>query len=1014
MTSITVQGTGFGIVVAEDGDADAATLLDGLPPLRAARYLTTTPALRQALRDADAELVDAVLPHLDGAVVVPEAGLAGAGDDGEAASTRLAQALGVSVIAPEGRFIRCEGTLFSVGGGDGWIAQSPRGARVAAGRRYPAPTWQSQLPQDLSGAAHIPAGLWITSGTEPRHAVRLAGVAVRERQLLVVVGSPSEPAPSEERLLAVLRSLPAETRSAVVLAGFGDASLPLETVRALAAALEQPLRIAHGVEIGGAPARIDGDGETLPATLALESVCAPDGTITLERWAAPPGLAGAGAASYRLGETPRRRRRAGDRWVVDVVAAGLVVRSEDEPLADAAELSPPVGSLGVFVQCDGAQRPAALPALLEPLRERLAQRGAVTLHPIDAAARRVVRDAYPGAWAPTEALAITADGRLVAATADASGDTVDPDVAHADAASVGVASHDAVGDDPVVDDAAIDDAAVDDAAVDDAVPAVEVDAPAAVVDGEPVDGAGEAPETIARTDDVDAVVRADPAATASQAHMEPSGRHVRDAVVSTSPSADDAAAAWYAAAAPRRAALAETEAEPLATVADLLPTAAEPRSTSAEPHSTSAQAPSAGTQPMPTDASESTPRPQEELPQPHAASDAVVGDGSVASRTSASAASDAIARALQGSAAARSLGGAARGTSAPSGQVGPTRPVDPEASPTASAGASLERGSRASGPSAPTIAQAAAAVRDCPPVAPASHAGPLPVAAGPVSAAPAATAPETIAPAVPAPAAAVAASVPAVSASAASAASMTAPATSAPAPAATPAPPAAAPHRSASPIDVPADARSTADQRHRVRSALGARYDVASRTVSQLLAQQPGMRVAAGDRSAMLTGLSLVRVFAAEPHADYDLDFHTCLAEGLSMLPTARSVVVRGIPVAIDATPGTVLRLRAPLVAAAADGPATGPAEALIWTTSGRRLDRVLHGAPGAADVVLPAGTRLRVLGSAAGPAPRLLLAEEGTDAEQALVRLQAAAEARGDLGIHADDRWLGDLPVAA
>ncbi|GAB3400893.1 hypothetical protein GCM10027515_09220 [Schumannella luteola] len=1117
MSSITVQQTGFGIVVAEDGDTEATALLDGLPPLRAARYLTATPALRQALRAAEPALVDAVRPHLDGTVVVPDDGLA-ADLDGDATtgSLLLAQALGVSVIAPAGRFIRCDGTLFSVGGGDGWVAQSPRGARVPAGRRYPAPAWQSQLPHDLAGAAHIPAGLWITSGTDPRHAVRLARIAVRERQLLVVVGSPAETPPTRERLLALLRSIPAEARSSIVLAGFGSASLPLATVRALAVELDQPLRVAHGVELSGAPVRIDGDAETLPATLALESVCAPDGTVTLERWAPPPGLVADTAARYRLGESRMSRGRPGDAWVADVVAAGIVVHPVNEPLVDVAELQPPVGSLGVFLQCDGAYRPEELPALLAPLRARLEERGAVTLHPLDAAARRGVRDAYPGLWAPTEALAITADGRLVAATADASGDTdlpvddspvvespaddlsavVDEDAVAADseaaevagswaeaegAAADAVESDDVESDDVESDDVESDDVESDagesislEGAPSESASAEEgAPAPAVVASAVPESPSAEspaletaAPESTASTEGVesdpraeqqdaptepqaqraashrdeaqrppvptvsapdasavvDAVVGAEPSTPSPETSAPVTGRRARrvalDELVSEpqfDPSAESAAVASRPAAVPAVPAPVSTDAPIPPTAQSLRPAAPEAATASAAPSTTPsatsaapttptasttsavAAAPAAPTTPA-APAESASPKPHASTPPASTTHAARREGGSFAPQapTAAAAAApvptpsaapsdrtpgDALARALQGSAATRLLGAAPRDESA------------------ADRAAALS--SAASTPTAPT-----AIVRPGAPTTPLAG-------SGTDAAAPAATA-------APAPSSQVTATDAAPASSAAERPEPTPQAEQSAQPAAaSPAPhPGEAavdrPQRSTPDVDVPVGASSTSEQRHRVRTALGSRYDVASRTVSQLLAQQPGMRVAAGDRSAMLTGLSLVRVFATEPHGEYDLDFHTCLAEGLAMLPTARSVVVRGIPAGIDATPGSTLRLRAPLVAAAADGPAAGPAEALIWTTSGRRLDRVLHGSAGAADVVLPAGARLCVLGTTGGSAPRLLLAEEGADAELALARLHAAAEARGDLGAHDDDRWFGDLPSAA
>uniref|UniRef100_UPI00261B8818 hypothetical protein n=1 Tax=Microbacterium sp. TaxID=51671 RepID=UPI00261B8818 len=215
-------------------------------------------------------------------------------------------------------------------------------------------------------------------------------------------------------------------------------------------------------------------------------------------------------------------------------------------------------------------------------------------------------------------------------------------------------------------------------------------------------------------------------------------------------------------------------------------------------------------------------------------------------------------------------------------------------------------------------------------------------------------------------------------------------------------------------LAVPQQARSTVKQRQRVRTTLGSRYDVASRAVSQLLAQQPGMRMSGGDRSTLLTALSVVSVFADDPTAAYDIDFHTCLAEGLAALPTTRSIVVRGLPEASMATKNSILHSPAPFVSAPVDGPPTGSMEALIWTTSGRRLDGLMDGTSSANDIIVPAHTRLRVLGTADGPIPRLLLAEENTNEQNVLSRLHDAAASRhNDPTAVPDARWLAEPLVA-
>lgn len=230
------------------------------------------------------------------------------------------------------------------------------------------------------------------------------------------------------------------------------------------------------------------------------------------------------------------------------------------------------------------------------------------------------------------------------------------------------------------------------------------------------------------------------------------------------------------------------------------------------------------------------------------------------------------------------------------------------------------------------------------------------------------------------------------------------------------------------PIEVPEHARSTAAQRRAMRTKLGARYDVATRAVTKLLSERPGLRFGAGDRAAILAELAVVRVFADDPGGQYDADFYVCLADGLRRLPTARTVVVRGIPVDTEVRPESVIRLPTPVVAAPVAGAGVvGPAEALIWTTTGRRLDGLLDDEPPAddedeetppvqgrsSDVVLSGHTRLRVLAVESTPVRRILLAEDGAVPEAALTRLRAAAAARPEVGAVVSGRWFGSLPAA-
>jgi hypothetical protein len=229
-------------------------------------------------------------------------------------------------------------------------------------------------------------------------------------------------------------------------------------------------------------------------------------------------------------------------------------------------------------------------------------------------------------------------------------------------------------------------------------------------------------------------------------------------------------------------------------------------------------------------------------------------------------------------------------------------------------------------------------------------------------------------------------------------------------------------------IEVPENVRSTVAQRRAMRAKLGSRYDIATRAVTRLLSERPGLRFGAGDHAALLAELAVVRVFADDPAGDYDADFYVCLADGLRRLPTARAVVVRGIPAGTELRPGSVIRLPTPLVAAPVTAPEpVGPAEALIWTTTARRLDGLLDDPPApdpdgdeepapkrAADVVLSGHTRLRVLAVAPTPVRRVLLAEDGAPTDAALTRLLAAAAVREEaVATTETSKWFGALPVA-
>lgn len=975
MTTITVERTEDGILVSEAETMGDAAWVDPLPPLAAARYLHIAPDAIEGVRRHDLPLIESIRPYAQSTLVALEPGFGSAADGEETPpAQRLAAELGVTIVAPEGRFISSDGALFAVGPESSWIAYSPVGTKLLHGRRYPEPAWQTHLPRKIAGTAQIPAGLWITDRAEATHAVHLADIAVHPQQLLIVVGSPGTPAPGFARIRDVLRELPEQTRASAVLIGYGDTSLDQETIRLLAAELQQPLRVAHGVTISGRFVRL-GPAHGVPTeTFARESVCTPDGIFEIERWSAPLGMANVSGNTYRFN----------DEWVVDVVPAGLVLRPAHVPSNGAGDTLPDVSETLTVMLCgDGADR---LKRVIPPLRrmlEKLHDYAATQLIPGDRAARRLIRNAFPGSWAPTARLAVTDDGRIIAAAVDEN--EIDPaeeqrSQTHDDDNDLGqelVADHDTAA------------AAAD---------ASETETPVAVKDeedtspvGSPSVSHGERVEASAHSPVMTSTYAPDVApiaADSTQPVMPPLTTYTAIVGGTTEPIASSA----------------------IANATSKMKTKEPPSRIVDTPAREADDAPSAPVDLVtPREARQS--QPQNETRPDTRAFDAsgpiaaIAHPGSDAPHDEASNdPSDALARALRGSAATAGLLAKSTRSSAfdamnaiSGGGRGSVEPSLPEVGTESAPQTSLVSADAVASPhprtarAEPVLASddAAASVESDVAKATLQNAQvPEPAVGEPADNVDHDSEADELGSAGVDPTA--------------------------------PTEPSAQTNKSTSPpleaavIEVPRDARSTAEQRHRVRSALGTRYDVASRSVSQLLAQQPGMRVISGDRSTLLTTLSVVSVFAEDPTARYDIDFHTCLAEGLAALPTTRSIVVRGLPEASTAPTNAILTSGIPFISASVDAPLTGPMEALIWTTTGRRLDRLMGGNDAATDIILPAHTQLRVLGTADGTVPRLLLAEAGVNDDNVLSRLHDAAASR-DEGIEpfSESRWLGEPLMA-
>lgn len=188
------------------------------------------------------------------------------------------------------------------------------------------------------------------------------------------------------------------------------------------------------------------------------------------------------------------------------------------------------------------------------------------------------------------------------------------------------------------------------------------------------------------------------------------------------------------------------------------------------------------------------------------------------------------------------------------------------------------------------------------------------------------------------------------------------------------------------------DHSSTEEDRQQFKKSLGWKYDAATRSVTRLLAERPGLRGGMPVDDAMLTELAAVHVFATSGQRQFvdairsgdaasQYPFISCLAGGLRRLPSLQGLVVRGGPgeaeTVEDYVVGSELVEPAPMLGVSeesADVP--GSVELLIWSVTARRLGGLADD-ENSADVVFPPATSYRVLAVEAD-AGRVLLTEVG------------------------------------
>jgi hypothetical protein len=889
-------------------------------------------------------------------------GAARPGADGAAPlAARLAEALGIEVVAPDGPVVVLRrGELFCAGAAGGWWGFT-RGRRPEpAGSRFPPPAWQRDLPADIGSrmvsglvtVTPVPTGLWVRGAGGPAAELSDPGYAVPPAAMLaVLVGRPGEAWPAVAGLAEVIGALPPALRQRYVLVPYGPepAGQP-PLAQQLADWLGADVRATHGLPCYAADgsldfALLDDSGRRSWRPLVTESVYHPGAQPpTRSSWSPPlADLPPAGPASFWLAEG----------WVVDVLASGLLVRPATSA-PDSAVLRRPADPRHLDIVVTAAVRaPGNVPVPVLGAIGWLAR----ALPP---AAQDRLRILITDQVDPPELLGLAGALRL----------------------PIHRLTHDGIT--PAGDDAR-------------AVPA-------------------------------DPFPAQPPAQLHDPTPQTPPAQHPRRAATGHPPARPDSVGRLHASVVPTTAGPAAAPAPPAAAAdpgSAPDPSTADDRAgrpaATVRPGST-ADGTSAGLPPAPTEPDLSTADDRAGRPA------ATVRPGSTADGTSAGL--PPAPTGSGGAAPAETPASAGRGGGRPvtiraDGRIRPVRGQSPGSrndAAAAPAGSTLPaahptgpgRPPQPSPPTAPSPAPAGAAPPTSPSHAeqplptPAPHSGPPPLVDQPRDGDPAtvtAVAPMPVAPmpVAPMPGAAM---------------------------------PVAAPARAAGPVGaglvlVTPDRAggverwwrqaATALERQQFRLSLGWRFDAASRYVTRLLSQRPGLRAAAAGDEGVATDLAAVHVFAASDHAELveslragsvrvmDRTFVSCVVSGLRRLPTLTGLVVRGGPedpaAAQVYVPGCEVEEMGLLVAVAdpvAEVP--GGVEVLIWSSTARRLDGLVEGAEATQVVFLP-GTVFRVLEvDRTGERCRVLLAEVPqnwrgqTDPdrdERIRGRLCAAAQAR-------------------
>lgn len=287
---------------------------------------------------------------------------------------RLAESLGVEVLAPDGALSLAPGGLLFVGGGV-WRCFRPSDTSRPWGTRFPQPAWEALLPQEpitVSGLTvePIPAGLLVRpEGASQASPVDPAfAVAVDPSRPRLVLGRPGEPGYSPAQAASLLTQL----RTPVELVPHTPRVATTDWLAEVAGRLGHEVRAATGMPLYA----LDGSvqfiahniqGGHLLRHASTVRIHQPDGRIQVLACAPPP--AGWVVAKDRVFRLPRVAELTLGDPVVEVIPAGLAVI----PSAVAtgkhppSQLAPEPHRFIVTVGLPGAGLPGWTPEILSSL-----------------------------------------------------------------------------------------------------------------------------------------------------------------------------------------------------------------------------------------------------------------------------------------------------------------------------------------------------------------------------------------------------------------------------------------------------------------------------------------------------------------------------------------------------------------------------------------------------------------------------------------------------------------------